>query len=237
MVRPLLKMLPTNLIRVDADTQSRAAVCWETIAEYAEAWSQDTKFPPLDVFCDETGDYFLADGFHRYLAAKRVAKKCVPCRVFFGNSREAFLFACTANQTHGLRRTNVDKRHMVARFLSDPEWVQWTDSRIAEQCGVSHTFVASVRHEHEAIAGSAAARFKNETRRGVDGKSYPPERKSRSRSSSIPYIVVKHESQIDRRQTKALTILNKLAVLLKNLGIHEKHAQGLAAIERDIRDT
>ena len=103
MVQPRLQPVPVELIRLDADTQSREGVTAELVEEYAAAWLHGAKFPPLDVFQGRDGDYYLADGFHRFLAAKHVAKASVPCRVFRGSARDAFLFACTTNQAHGLR--------------------------------------------------------------------------------------------------------------------------------------
>jgi transposase-like protein len=55
------------------------------------------------------------------------------------------MYAVGANAAHGLRRTNADKRRAVTMLLDDDEWGQWSDSAIARQCGVSHTFVATVR--------------------------------------------------------------------------------------------
>lgn len=40
-------------------------------------------------------------------------------------SREAILFIVGANASHGLRRTNADKRRTVERLLADEEWRGW----------------------------------------------------------------------------------------------------------------
>jgi hypothetical protein len=44
-----------------------------------------------------------------------------------------------------LRRTNADKQHAVEIALKDPEWGKWSDSSIAELCGVSQPTVARHR--------------------------------------------------------------------------------------------
>jgi hypothetical protein len=62
--------------------------------------------------------------------------------------REAILFSVGANATHGIRRTNADKRNAVLKLLGDPEWGQWSDSQIAKICGVSHAFVGEMRASH-----------------------------------------------------------------------------------------
>jgi hypothetical protein len=225
-----------ELIRLDADTQSREGVSVELVEEYATAWLHGAKFPPLEVFQGSDGDFYLADGFHRYLAAKKVAKASVPCRVFVGSARDAFLFACTTNQAHGMRRTNADKRYMVSRLLSDPEWVNWTDSRIAEQCGVSHTFVASMRREFETVANSPAARARTGRRSGSDGKSYPAERRIVRVPLEIrPEQESKDDDPEERNRARALTALDQVKRWLKTLDLYGRHMTALEAIEHDLQ--
>ena len=57
------------------------------------------------------------------------------------------LFSVGANATHGLRRTNDDKRRAVLTLLSDAEWSQWSDREIAKRCGVSPDTVGRIRAE------------------------------------------------------------------------------------------
>jgi regulator of replication initiation timing len=71
-----------------------------------------------------------------------------------GTLRDAKLHAAGANGTHGLQRTNADKRHAVTMLLSDPEWVQWSDREIARACRVSHNLVADVRASLTGISAS-----------------------------------------------------------------------------------
>jgi hypothetical protein len=52
-----------------------------------------------------------------------------------------------ANSTHGLRRTNADKRRAALTLLQDAEWQGWSNREIARQCGVTHAFVAKLRRE------------------------------------------------------------------------------------------
>lgn len=50
-----------------------------------------------------------------------------------------------ANASHGLRRTNADKRKAVEILLNDDEWKLWSDREIARRCLVSHNFVGDIR--------------------------------------------------------------------------------------------
>ena len=62
-----------------------------------------------------------------------------------GTQRDAILWSVGANASHGMRRTNQDKRRAVMRLLEDAEWKCWSDREIAERCAVTHPFVAELR--------------------------------------------------------------------------------------------
>jgi hypothetical protein len=142
-----------------AGLQARVRLDPETVDAYVEALERGVRFPPLVVFYprpeegrppDEFEWYFLADGFHRLEAYKRVGRKLVEVEVHQVDGdarRSALLYAVGANDTHGLRRTNADKRHAVKMLLEDPEWENWADRKIGRQVGVTHPFVASIRAE------------------------------------------------------------------------------------------
>jgi hypothetical protein len=61
--------------------------------------------------------------------------------------RDAVLHSVGANATHGLRRTNEDKRRAVETLLNDEKWYLWSDRQIARQCQVSHSLVSKIRQE------------------------------------------------------------------------------------------
>lgn len=138
-----------NQIRTDGGTQARAGLNEETVAEYLQAMKELAVFPPLIIFYDGQ-DYWLADGFHRLEALKRwgvhrPGRHLLDIRQ--GTQRDAVLFACGANATHGLKRSNEDKRRAVARLLQDEEWATWADREIARRCNVSAPFVGQMRQE------------------------------------------------------------------------------------------
>ncbi len=133
-------------IRTDGGTQPRAQMNPVTVENYAEDMQSGAAFPPIVVFYDGS-DYWLADGFHRLAAAKRAELEHIKADVRQGTRRDAVLFSVGANATHGLRRTNDDKRRAVLTLLRDDEWVKWSDREIARQCAVTHPFVAKIRIE------------------------------------------------------------------------------------------
>lgn len=131
-------------IRLDGGTQSRASLDERVIDEYSEAMREGAAFPPVVVFHDGS-DYWLADGFHRVRAAERAGLGELDADVRQGGRRDAVLFSVGANASHGLRRTNEDKRRAVRVLLEDAEWSTWSDREIARRAGVSDRFVSSLR--------------------------------------------------------------------------------------------
>lgn len=173
--------LSLDLLRTDGGTQMRAAIDKDVMFEYRDKWLAGVEFDPIDVFFDGKV-YWLGDGFHRFYGGREAKRASIPCRVHQGTQRDAVLFACGANASHGLRRTNADKRLAVEALLNDKEWVKWSDNRIAEQAGVSPNFVNEVRRQLSSDDNSITP----EARIGRDGKSYPA-RKPRRRSMAKPH--------------------------------------------------
>jgi hypothetical protein len=130
------KVLNILAVRIDGGTQPRASINLDAVNEYAEAITSGASLPPPTVFHDGA-DYWLADGFHRYHANKKIGAVSLECEVIEGTQRDAVLYSLSANQTHGLRRSNEDKRKAVMTMLNDPDWAQWSNNQIAKKCGVS----------------------------------------------------------------------------------------------------
>lgn len=180
--------LAIGQVRTDGSTQSRTRIDDETVAEYAEAMKSGARFPPVDVFYDGR-DFWLADGFHRVRAYRKTGASKIEVRTHRGTKREALLFSIRANATHGLRRTNADKRRAVEMLLGDEEWSTWTDRVIATAAGVSQELVRKLRREVTTVVTSAPKPAKQQDpekarparRTGRDGKSYPTKRATRSR--------------------------------------------------------
>lgn len=133
-------------IRLDGGTQPRVAMDQIAINDYAGAIRAGVVLPPVTIF-DDGKSMWLADGFHRYAAAKLAEKEHIWADIKSGTQRDAVLYAVGANTTHGLRRTSADKRRAIERLLLDPEWRQWSDAEIARRCAVDPKTVATVRAE------------------------------------------------------------------------------------------
>jgi len=157
-----------QLCKIDTthNTQARAAIDADTVTDYAEAMQAGAEFPPVVLFNDGS-TYFLADGFHRVLAATRAGLPDVQADVRKGTKQDALWYAVGANRTNGKRLTRADVRHAIQIVLADlPDR---SDRAIAAQIGCSHHTVACVRGEVE--AGGQIAQVTKRT--GADGKTYP----------------------------------------------------------------
>jgi len=131
-------------IYIDGGTQPRVEIDEDLVAEYADEMRDGDTFPPVILFNDGA-KYWLADGFHRYHASKKVGYLEIEADVKNGTKRDAVLYSVSANGKHGKRRTNPDKRKAVKTLLEDEEWSQWSDREIARKCEVSNPFVSKLR--------------------------------------------------------------------------------------------
>ena len=137
------KSLPISGIRLDGGTQVRAEINQEAVDDYATALIDGVALPPVVVFHDGK-QHWLADGFHRLAAAVAAGKDRIAADVRDGTARDALLHALGANESHGLRRSNADKRRAVEICLDDPALSQLEGREIARLCHVSHTLVQNV---------------------------------------------------------------------------------------------
>ncbi|NDJ20926.1 hypothetical protein GS682_04560 [Nostoc sp. B(2019)] len=134
------------VIKLDGGTQSRAGINQQTIDEYAIAWREGAKFPLVILFYDGE-NYWLGDGYHRCISAKLAGLTEIEADIRQGTRRDAVLYSVGANSSHGLRRTNDDKRRAIATLLNDEEWCQWSDREIARRTGTHHDTVGRIRAE------------------------------------------------------------------------------------------
>lgn len=137
-------MLDLSLIRIDGGTQSRVSINETAVSEYCESIRHSIELPPVIIFFDGV-EYWLADGFHRYHAHRAAGAIDINSEIREGTKRDAILYSVGANSSHGLRRTNEDKRRAVMTLLNDQEWSAWSDNAIAKACGVTHPFVGGLR--------------------------------------------------------------------------------------------
>ena len=144
-----MKTLNLLNIRIDGGTQARLQLNQDVVAEYAEKMREGEVFPPVTVFFDGS-EYWLADGFHRYFATKANAKTSIDCDVENGTQQEAKKYSWKANTRRGLRLNHDDYRNIILAMLQDIEAKEWSNRKIAEWVGVTHTTVNKIKNSLEA---------------------------------------------------------------------------------------
>lgn len=160
-------MVAIDAVSPERRTQMRVATDGDQVENLRAAMEAGTALPPIDVFPADGGMYYIADGWHRFLAAVNCELKYIPAIVHNGGLKDALKWALGANATHGLRRSNKDKRHAVE--VAVKEFAELSNRAIADICHVSHELVNNVRPE---VADSATCR------KGKDGKKYPAKGKT-----------------------------------------------------------
>ncbi len=159
------KTLAIDVLRIDADTQARVKISDETVEAYSEVLESAGKewpFGPVDVFHDGN-EYYVADGFHRTLAAARVKRASIPCRIHKGTAKDAKIFGMTANDTHGLRMTNEDKRACVLWLVKQGGMTQ---EEMATKSGTSRRFVQKIVAEKKAHGAPSSSKTRGKSSSG-----------------------------------------------------------------------
>ena len=126
---------------LDLSLQTRSGTDAETINNYAEAMADGAQFPDVTVFTDGT-HYWLADGFHRVMAAKQLGKKQISADIRKGTEDDAVVFGGTANNKQGKRPTRADVQHFLEMVWARREAIFGgtpTGGNFAEKCGVGQT--------------------------------------------------------------------------------------------------
>lgn len=143
----VIKELRLDQIRYDGGTQMRSQRSPATIESYKEKYESGVSMPEPVLFHDGT-DFWLADGFQRCEAANAAKVQSLTCRVYQGGRREAVLYACGANESHGLPRDRFAKRRAVLTCMLDEAWNN-SNHWIARACNVCHGFVNGIRDGYE----------------------------------------------------------------------------------------
>ncbi len=138
--------------------------------------------PAIDAI-REGSTCWVYDGNYRVRAYREAGRKDIEVNVKIGTFRDALLLSLKANSTHGLPRSNADKRRAVEIALKDAEWGKMSDRVIAKMCEVSHTFVSENR--------SLLATLPVEPKIGEDGK----ERKPKPKPDLVPKSQENEESK------------------------------------------
>ena len=139
------KLIFLNEIDIENSPKVRAQLNEEVAAEYGQLLKADKQKLPAPVLYQAKGQkyFLLGDGLHRVTGAKAVGLKAILCEVREGGFEEALTHALTCNVTHGLRRTQADKKRVVEAALA--QWPKLSDTELGKRCQVDHKTVAAYR--------------------------------------------------------------------------------------------
>lgn len=141
-----MQSISIKSINPDARTQARASLNSAVVNDYAELMRAGHDFPPISIIAAGE-ELFIADGHHRFHAAMQAGRTEIAVAVKTGTLRDAIFAGFSANSTHGLPRSGLDKRKAITAMLADPEWRKMSDREIATVASVSAGLVAKVRSE------------------------------------------------------------------------------------------
>jgi hypothetical protein len=231
-------------IAIDAGTQVRAAINEATVADYAEQMTNGVQFPAIVLFHDGN-QYYLADGFHRVMAAKRNDWREIDADVHPGTKTDALWFALGANKANGERLTPADKKHAIVLALQT--WGAAKSLRsIAAQIGMPFS-TAQYHASREAQVTNLGQPILNRNRvTGKDGKNYSASRPvTRDREEQQPHPkAAEIETRLRAGETidairKALHVdYIAVAEVRKTAGLKyvDKSPASVAARRKDISD-
>lgn len=139
-----VKTLSLDALNISGGTQSRLKIDESHVEDIFEKMKDDVEYSPVTAFFDGK-EYWLADGFHRYHATRKIGKASIKCKVTNGLLRDAILYSKVANNLHGLPPTLQDKLNNAKELIEDFEWGEWSNREIGRICDVSHVTVAKLR--------------------------------------------------------------------------------------------
>ena len=203
---------------LDLSLQTRAGTDAETIDNYAEAMADGAQFPEVTVFTDGA-HYWLADGFHRVMAAKQNGRTVIAADVRKGTEDDAVVFGGTANNKQGKRPTRADVQHFLSMVWERREAIFGgtpTGGNLAEKCGITRQ--AGTKFVNEKLAEMPKAPMRSPVNNlqvpsmpvrptqliGADGKMYPVRPSMPTRPSRPAHVV-----PVDRYGTEIPVEINE----------------------------
>lgn len=141
---------PKTLHEIDlkGSPKVRSKVRTDVVDEYFDIYEAKGRMPEVELFEVEKGRYLVADGMHRVSAMMEfpeISKWAWTMNVRKGDYAECLRFALKANDRHGLRRSNEDKRQSVITALK--EFPKVSNAQLAEITGTSDMLVAELKKE------------------------------------------------------------------------------------------
>ena len=149
----------------------------KTVKEYADVFADYEEslkegehpvypFPPVGIWKDNTGQYHLVTGFHRYAAAEAAGRTNIEAEEIFGTEEDVLLYAIKDNRTHGLKLRYGDLKYAIGKALELSEGK--TAGAIAKELGYTRSYVYRI----EKALSTCGHLAKSDTLIGASGKTH-----------------------------------------------------------------
>ena len=198
-------ILPIGSLSLTNGTQIRVAVNEATIQRYAALMETEegrSKFPPIIVYRDLDGKFWIADGHHRIMAAIRCKLTEIRAGIRIGSKADALWAAAEINGKNSLQLTDNDICKAITMLLE--AWPERSERAIADAVGCSPGYVNKVKHQVLPSKHLTQAGGSTDTRViGKDGKSYPARQAKKAAQSNKTTVPTAHTTvaKFDKKET------------------------------------
>ena len=159
------KLVELEKLKLLKTVQPRDKLDGECVKDYEQVYAAEPDvMPPCRTFYDGHR-WILSRGFHRVTGARRANIAALNMEVYHGTEEEACLDAMMDNRTHGRRYTRQDKRTIILRLATMPQFDGTSVLKFHEMTGFSRPFITSVIRSMERAQGED----------GEDEEEPPPE--------------------------------------------------------------
>lgn len=207
-----------QLIR-DAELQQRVGGTDDAVTtDYKNDLLNGAEFPDVIAFQTPDKELLLADGFKRVAAHEQAGMTEIAVRIYKGTRDDAIWYSCSANKTHGQRRTNEDKRKAVQSALMIESKRNMSDRAIAEHCGTSPAMVGSIRQKMVADGHIPATteRTSADGKKVVVDQAASEKRATAGKASAVartPDVEVQTQDEVDPEQGTDESIVDDAELL------------------------
>jgi ParB-like chromosome segregation protein Spo0J len=143
-------LISVSAIKLDGDTQVRKKLDQDQIEDFAQLMLTGTAFEDITVFNDGK-NLWLADGFHRVLAAKMAGATEIGATVQVGSLEDARLYSYGANTRRGLSLSTEDKINILKKMEQHPLTKGWSNRQIAKHLNCSDVQIGRLKKRMIAV--------------------------------------------------------------------------------------
>jgi len=181
-------MLPIDAMNLTCETQIRSLTNEAAVLRYAALMNTEegrARFPPIIVYRDGNGEYWIADGHHRVMAAMQCQLTEIQAEVREGTKADALWAAAEINSKNGLPLEGDDIRQAILMLID--AWPNRSLRSIADAVGCSKSYVGLVKTQ-ATLNGQLALdpNVLSGKTIGKDGKLYPAIRIKKVKDKANP---------------------------------------------------